>query len=163
MDVRPRDNSHADTQQQSSTSTERTDQYLTMSRDRLTRDSTVCKILKERDKWMSQTPKEDEEPHKEDEEPPKKRSKRNLPDFERTLIKWTKNRQGQGLAVTDEDLRERVQRFSFGRDDRAEITSDAWLWGFKCRNNLQAPRNEKGTASHAKSPHGEASLPPRVA
>jgi len=102
----------------------------------------VSKILRQRDKYMNQAPKEETSS-------PSKKSKAKLPDFEKTLTNWVRNQQKKGLPVTDEELRKQAQVFSFSRSDQALLSSATWLEKFKQKNHLipQANGLENGDAT----------------
>jgi hypothetical protein len=102
---------------------------------KLISNSTVSKILRQRDKYMNPQPKEESSS-------PGKKSKAKLPDFEKTLTNWVKNQQRKGSPITDEDLRKQAQVFSFSRSDQAVVSSTAWLEKFKRRNRLVAPGHD---------------------
>lgn len=108
-------------------------------RSRLTRYSTVSKILRQRDKYMNPQPKEESAS-------PGKKSKAKLPDFEKTLTNWVRNQQRKGLPITDEDLRKQAHFFSFSRSDQAVVSSTEWLEKFKRKNRLLGQKADADSA-----------------
>lgn len=119
----------------------------------LTCNSTVSKILRQRDKYMHPQPKEESAS-------PGKKSKAKLPDFEKTLTNWVKNQQKRGLPITDEDLRKQAQVFSFSRSDQAVVSSASWLDKFKRKNRLGATSKGDGNATPLDSSIASASRSP---
>lgn len=101
-------------------------------------NSTVSKILRQRDRYMNPQTKEGST------SPVVKKSKAKLPDFEKTLTNWVKNQLIKQLPIKDEDLRKQVQVFSFSRSDQAVVSSAAWLEAFKRKNHLVASQRADG-------------------
>ena len=104
--------------------------------------STVSKILRQKEKYMNPQPKEEESASLE------KRSEEKLPHFEKTLANWARNQQRKGLAVTDDELQKQAGVFAFSRGDRAFLSSSEWLGKFKDRNQLNlSAKGKKPTDS----------------
>lgn len=90
----------------------------------LTGDSTVSKILRQKDKYMKPIPKEEVTS-------PGKKSKVKLPDVEKTLVNWVRNQQKKKVPITDDELRKQAHMFSAGRNDQQFLASPTWLEQFK--------------------------------
>lgn len=116
---------------------------LIWGQNQANRNSTVSKILRQKEKYMNLPPLEDVAS-------PNKKSKAKLPDFEKTLANWVRNQQKKGLPVSDDDLKKQARVFSFSRSDQAIVSSTSWLEKFKQKNRLgqYADSTDQSTASN---------------
>jgi Tc5 transposase DNA-binding domain len=110
----------------------------------LTTPSTVSKILRQKEKYLNPTPKEESTS-------PVKRSKVKFPDIERALVNWVRNEQKKGVAITDEKLKKQARFFattSPSSESQMQVTSSAWLEKFKQKNQIHTgPRKGKASIS----------------
>lgn len=125
-------------------------------------DSTVSKILRQKEKYMNLPPLEDVVS-------PGRKSKAKLPDFEKTLANWLRNQQKKGQPVSDDDLKKQARVFSFSRSDQAIVSSTSWLEKFKQKNRLgkyaevaEQGVSSNGDASPTGSPDSSDDMKPRA-
>ncbi|KIW21828.1 uncharacterized protein PV07_12748 [Cladophialophora immunda] len=98
--------------------------------------STVSKILGQRDKYMNPQTNGDRVSRVS----PIKTSKAKSPDIEKTLTNWVKNRQENGLSVTDEDLQNQAHLYSCRKSGQATTLNTDWLEEFKGKTGLIDPK-----------------------
>lgn len=95
--------------------------------------STVSKVLRHKEKYLSQ---EDRSAS------PAKRNKEKLPDIERALAAWARKTQQSGMEVTDEDIWEKAQHFGHVAkgSEHVQKLGDSWLEKFKQKHGIGHPR-----------------------
>ena len=95
--------------------------------------STVSKVLRHKEKYLF--PNGDGPSSK----PP---AKLKIPDIERALANWARNRQKQGLPLSDTLLKDMLRFFAVSADEEVSklLSSSSWLEKFKKKNNLGSPR-----------------------
>ena len=98
--------------------------------------STVSKVLRNKEKYL--VPEDGSRS-------PVKRSKSKFPDLERTLMNWVKNRVSDGLAVTDDAIKDEARKYAatLGNSEGHVVVSDpVWLEKFKQKNNLPGAKSK---------------------
>ena len=104
---------------------------------RLNRCSTVSKVLRQKEKFLSAD---------DGGQSPMKRSKGKFPDIERALSNWARNHQRQGMPLDDDLIRDKARFFTHtvgSSECHAKVNSGAWLEKFKQKNYLNAAKSRK--------------------
>lgn len=105
----------------------------------LTTDSTVSKVLRQKEKYLSMD---------DGSRSPIKRSKGKVPDIEKALANWARNYQRQGFVLTDAMIKEKAHFFATtcaSPDGKQKILTASWLEKFKQKNNLSGSKSRKNS------------------
>jgi hypothetical protein len=101
--------------------------------------STVSKVLRNREKYLSQ-----DDGTKNQIKPGRK-----FPDIERAVANWVKNEKRHGRAVTDDQIFDQFKHFArtvVNSDQQLKGVNNTWLEAFKQKNGL-SPKSRKGSSA----------------